>query len=733
MNSPASRKETQPPEDGSAFDLVVGAELRELTDELLALGERLRGLLDDSLASRIGDALNAVRKQHCRIAVLGQIKAGKSSFVNALIGRPGLLPTDVNPWTAVVTRLQFAMPGQPESGALFTFFEEEEWHRFAQGGGGVSELAARLIPDLEEARYQQNVEAMRRRAELRLGRHYHHLFGKTRSYADATPEVIERYVCLGQHIEETSQELAPGRYADITKTADVFFGAAPFASPVTVIDTPGTNDPLLIRDEITMRAIEDADVYVVVLTAQQPLTTSDIALLRLLHGLRKSRIVVFINRIDDLTGDVGGGSRVIADAVQAVISREFPNARIPVVVGSALWANGALDTAANAGRLWRPELTGYARETGALEPREQAPASPERLREALFACSGIPAIASHLSGLMLRGMNGYWLYELGQTLLATASSVTSAARSEIAALTSAMESDEEPALAKDLDNTIAYLKRLAAVAADVENYQGAAEEYLRQEVAETVTGLRRTLEDEVAAFAAEQARAVHQAWLEGQSGRTWRCNAVPLRNALEEHVLHAFWEAGKRLIDTERQAAPELRRILQDVVPGINLQLTPTSLLNFNLTPSLTPLSRAVVFDLEDRWWQLWWRRAHSADEKAEKIRELVTAEFSSVVSELAGSVEADLEKYIFLAIRRFFSRAVNVLRGIAEKEEKLARTYEALLAAAAEGPPLPREQQQRIEALQARAAVGDELTGLLKACLERCLPLIQDQQRAAT
>ncbi len=731
--SPISQQKTQLCAGESRLDLVIGTELKSLTEDMLGLGERLRDILDDSLASRIGDALNAVKKQHCSIAVLGQIKAGKSSFVNALIGRPGLLPTDVNPWTAVVTRLQFAMPGQPRNGALFTFFDENEWHRFAQNGGGISELAARLVPDHEEARYQQNLEAMRRRAELRLGRHYHHLFGKTRSYADATPEVIERYVCLGQHIEETSQELAPGRYADITKTADVFFETEPFASPVTVIDTPGTNDPLLIRDEITMRAIEDADVYVVVLTAQQPLTASDIALLRILHGLRKSRIVVFINRIDDLTGGVSSGSQTIADAVQAVIGREFPGARIPVVVGSASWANSALDMTADASRLLTPELAGYARDTGAMGPHEQIAASPERMREVLFACSGIPAIASHLSALMLRGTNGYWLYELGQTLLATASSVTSAARSEIAALTSAMNGGEEPALAKDLENSVAHLQRLAGVAADVENYQIAAEKYLRQEVAESVISLRRTLEDHVAAFASEQSRAVHHAWLQGENERTWRCNAVPLRNALEEHVLHTFWEAGKRLIDTERQAAPELRKMLQDVVPGINLQLTPTSLLNFNLTPSLTPLSRAVVFDLEDRWWQLWWRRAHSAEEKAQKIRELVTAEFSPVVAELASSVEADLEKYILMAIRRFFSRAQNVLRGIAEKEEKLARTYEALLAAAAEGPPLPREQQQRIDDLQAHAAAGDELTDMLKACLERCLPLIQDQQRAAT
>ena len=40
------------------------------------------------------------------VAILGQFKAGKSSFINSIIGKP-VLPTGVTPVTTVITRLQY--------------------------------------------------------------------------------------------------------------------------------------------------------------------------------------------------------------------------------------------------------------------------------------------------------------------------------------------------------------------------------------------------------------------------------------------------------------------------------------------------------------------------------------------------------------------------------------------------------------------------------------------------
>jgi len=52
------------------------------------------------------------------VAVLGKFKAGKSSFLNSLIGKP-ILPVGVTPVTTLITRLQF---GQRER-AIATYFD----------------------------------------------------------------------------------------------------------------------------------------------------------------------------------------------------------------------------------------------------------------------------------------------------------------------------------------------------------------------------------------------------------------------------------------------------------------------------------------------------------------------------------------------------------------------------------------------------------------------------------
>jgi hypothetical protein len=52
------------------------------------------------------------------ITMIGQVKAGKTSLVNAMVGWPDLLPADVNPWTSVVTSLHLSPePPRPDASA----------------------------------------------------------------------------------------------------------------------------------------------------------------------------------------------------------------------------------------------------------------------------------------------------------------------------------------------------------------------------------------------------------------------------------------------------------------------------------------------------------------------------------------------------------------------------------------------------------------------------------------
>src|SRR3974377_138356 len=52
------------------------------------------------------------------VAILGQFKAGKSSFLNSLIGKP-ILPVGVIPVTTTITRLQYGK----EERAIIHYFD----------------------------------------------------------------------------------------------------------------------------------------------------------------------------------------------------------------------------------------------------------------------------------------------------------------------------------------------------------------------------------------------------------------------------------------------------------------------------------------------------------------------------------------------------------------------------------------------------------------------------------
>jgi hypothetical protein len=108
-----------------------------------------------------------------------------------------------------------------------------------------------------------------------------------------------------------------------------------------------------------------------------------VALLRILRGLHKDRIVIFINRIDEL-GNVLRDSPVIIQHVHADLRREFPTSEIPVIAGSAFWAKMATSGSdADLARTLSKKVKAYA---GHLVEQAGANVREERPAETLIRC-----------------------------------------------------------------------------------------------------------------------------------------------------------------------------------------------------------------------------------------------------------------------------------------------------------------------------------------------------------
>src|ERR1700730_9113071 len=63
----------------------IGNTLARLTQELIAAARLMGDILEPASSGLVTDAIRTLEHQVYRIAIIGQIKAGKSSFVNALV------------------------------------------------------------------------------------------------------------------------------------------------------------------------------------------------------------------------------------------------------------------------------------------------------------------------------------------------------------------------------------------------------------------------------------------------------------------------------------------------------------------------------------------------------------------------------------------------------------------------------------------------------------------------
>ena len=157
----------------------LSAKLREL-DAILARLSDVSGQAIDAKARQLRQKLASLNPS---VTMIGQVKAGKTSLVNAMVGWPSLLPADVNPWTSVVTSLHMSpKPVQRDTTAEFRFFEQAEWDRLVANGGRVGEIAGRAGAENEMEKVRAQITAMQEKSRKRLGRKFELLLGQSHDY-----------------------------------------------------------------------------------------------------------------------------------------------------------------------------------------------------------------------------------------------------------------------------------------------------------------------------------------------------------------------------------------------------------------------------------------------------------------------------------------------------------------------------------------------------------------------
>ena len=198
----------------------------------------------------------AAEEQQLNIAIMGQVKAGKSSFLNALLfNGQSVLPAAATPKTANLTRISYG-----DTHALeVEYYELEEWQKLVALAASTGEYeAAKVARELVKMVMDNQIDP-----EPILQK------GKDRIEAANTDELMN---ILNQYAGND------GQYTPLVKMTHLYLPADELKG-YDVVDTPGMNDPVLSRTEKTKQEMTRCDVVFFLSRASQFLDQSDLSLL----------------------------------------------------------------------------------------------------------------------------------------------------------------------------------------------------------------------------------------------------------------------------------------------------------------------------------------------------------------------------------------------------------------------------------------------------------------------
>ena len=592
-------------------------------DDVKSALDRIGDVGGDDAGKQADKIANKIDSFEPTITLIGQIKAGKTALINAMVGQTDLLPSDVNPWTSVVTSLHLNSRRRPEgTRALFSFFDEEEWDRLVSTGGRLGELAQRAGFGNEKDEIRAQVVAMREKSRARLGKKFELLLGTSHSYDMIDKDLIDRYVCYGGW--EDDEDTSRGRFADITKLANLYLDLPGYPTGLCLRDTPGVNDTFMMREQITINSIRDSRLCIVVLSAHQALSTMDMALLRLIANVDAREVVLFVNRIDELDDPVSEIPEIEKNFRQTLKKQDVAE-DVQIVFGSAYWALHALSDSLDD----MPAASSKAMERWAESDLcDDFMTGYNGVRDLAWNLSGVPALHRCIADRVVNGPGKAMLDEV---------------RDEISNLLTSIETaDTEIGLRRD-STTISDIDRdaLNAKLDDIEKRHGNALNdagaFARDELSERLTRSQTIFADR-----AVEALLSH---IEAHgTDEVWQYNPAGLRMMLRS-AYNGFGAAiEKSTQDVFHDACRAIEDIYTDVfgVEAGKVTLKPPA--NARLLPPTT-VGQTIALDLNVSWWKKWWLGFRGANAATERYSELVLKETTSIIDELSDVMAPGLCK----------------------------------------------------------------------------------------
>ncbi|GAA8940997.1 dynamin family protein [Helicobacter pylori] len=309
----------------NAQELIKKSALIEKTLKEQGLQERARSFMSENSVIKTEELEKTLKElqdtnRDLKVGIIGRVKAGKSSLLNALIFEGvEVLPKAATPMTASLTILKYAqnLSAEVEFYSPKDILElENEHERYVRefnrivgeevkkqkekqslsnrAKEGIKNLSNKFSRNKNpEAAPKERVlsdEGIVKRAE-RIAKNElekdarlvssHDQYEKMKKSGSLNTETKDSRI-QANSLQELNQKLlqfvgADGKYMPYTKAVQISLNN-PNLKDLEVIDTPGVNDPIASREERTKALLKDCDVVFIVSPSNQFLTDSDMSL-----------------------------------------------------------------------------------------------------------------------------------------------------------------------------------------------------------------------------------------------------------------------------------------------------------------------------------------------------------------------------------------------------------------------------------------------------------------------
>lgn len=253
------------------------------------------------------------------IAIVGQMKAGKSSLLNALLFEGvEVLPTASIPMTAGLTVIQYVEDLEDQRFEV-EYYTKEEWENIKGGyiltNNSLNELKVKY-PELKGDALKNKFKELceKERLDYQSSLACYELYAKMMEHPECgqkigQPHDSERFTDLSEVSGTLTNYVgSTGMYAPVVKAVYIYVKSplltykndtTGLTESYKIVDTPGINDPVESRDRVAKNFLKEAHAAILMTRVDRSQTQTDISFINghIIKG-GMSKILFTFNKLD---------------------------------------------------------------------------------------------------------------------------------------------------------------------------------------------------------------------------------------------------------------------------------------------------------------------------------------------------------------------------------------------------------------------------------------------------